>query len=83
MLAYRGDLAAAEAELRAALKAEPGYLPAHLILGDVLFKSGRPEEAKAEYEATLARYPDQPQAMFGAGPGSSCRTAVMMRRSRP
>ena len=65
MLAYRGDLAAAEVELRAALKAEPGYLPAHLILGDVLFKSGRPEEAKAEYEATIARYPDQPQAMFG------------------
>ncbi len=63
--AYEGDLARAEAELREVLAAEPGYIPAHLALGEVLFKSGRPDAAAAEYRAILAIVPGQPQAMFG------------------
>jgi tetratricopeptide (TPR) repeat protein len=64
--AYQGDLARAEAELREVLAVDPKYIPAHLALGEVLFKSGRPDAAGAEYKAILAIVPDQPQAMFGA-----------------
>ena len=60
-----GDLARAQTELRAVLKLEPGYLPAHLILADALFKSGEEDAAAKEYAAILAREPDQPQASVG------------------
>jgi Flp pilus assembly protein TadD len=63
--AYQGDLARAEAELREVLGMDPTYIPAHLALGEVLFKSGRPDAAAAEYKAILAMVPNQPQAMFG------------------
>jgi tetratricopeptide (TPR) repeat protein len=59
------DLAAAEVELRAALKADPGYVPARLELADALFKTGRPEEAGTQYAAILDTEPDNRQASFG------------------
>jgi predicted Zn-dependent protease len=59
------DLAKAQAELRATLLAEPGYVPARLALADALFKGGLADEAEKEYAAVLAKEPDQPQASFG------------------
>jgi tetratricopeptide (TPR) repeat protein len=59
------DLGVAESELKATLAGEPAYLPARLQLADVLFKTGRPEEAAAEYARALNAAPDQPQASFG------------------
>jgi Flp pilus assembly protein TadD len=62
---YKGDLGRAEAELRLVITSAPEYLPAHLALGDVLFKSGRTNDAETEYKTILALEPNQPQAMFG------------------
>ncbi len=62
---YEGDLDRARTELRAVEEAEPGYLPARLELGDVLFKSGSTDEAEKEYGAILALEANQPQALFG------------------
>jgi tetratricopeptide (TPR) repeat protein len=61
---YQGDLETSEAELKAALRDDPDYLPAELALGDVLFKAGRPEAGAAEYIRIVAALPNQPQAMF-------------------
>lgn len=60
----RGDLEGAGAELRAVIETEPRYMAARLQLGDVLFKSGRPEDAAKEYTAILGIEANQPQAMF-------------------
>ncbi len=62
--AGRGDLDGAEAELRAVVAMEPRYMAARLQLGDVLFKSGRPDDAAKEYAAILGMEANQPQAMF-------------------
>ncbi len=59
------DLGAAEAELRATLQAEPGYVPARLELADALFKTGRADEAEKEYAAILETEPAHPQASVG------------------
>ena len=63
--ANQGDLDSAQAELRATLKIEPRYLPAHLALAEALFKSGREEDAAKEYSAILASEAGQPQASLG------------------
>jgi len=59
------DLGLAQAELRAALKAEPEYIPAHVELADALFKTGQADEAGKEYAAVLEIEADHPQASFG------------------
>jgi tetratricopeptide (TPR) repeat protein len=59
------DLEGAQAELRAALQAEPGYIPARLELADALFKGGKPEEAGKEYASILGTEANHPQAAFG------------------
>ncbi len=59
------DLIGAQAELRATLKADPGYLPASVALAEVLFKSDKPDEAAKEYAAVLDAQPNNPQALFG------------------
>jgi tetratricopeptide (TPR) repeat protein len=59
------DLAGAQAELRAVLRAEPGYLPARVILAEALFKTGREAEAAQEYAEILQREAHQPQALLG------------------
>lgn len=48
----QGDLRAAELELRNSLQQDPGYLPARLLLGQLLQKSG--QWASAEKELQLA-----------------------------
>ena len=59
------DLPTAEGELRATLKAEPGYVPARVALADILYKTGRAASASAEYETVLGAEADQPQASLG------------------
>ena len=61
----KSDLEGAQAELKAALLSEPGYLPARLALAETLFKGGQPDEAGKEYSAALAAEADNPQALFG------------------
>ena len=60
-----GDLESAAGELRGAIKIDPQYLPAHLALADVLFKSGQPDAAEVEYNGILAVEANQPQALYG------------------
>jgi len=59
------DLGGAQAELRAALQAEPAYIPARLALADTLFKAGRSEEAGKEFAAVLEAEAGHPRALFG------------------
>lgn len=59
------DLVAAQKELREVVKNAPNYLPARLALAEVLFKTGREDEAEKAYSAVLAIDPNQPQAMLG------------------
>jgi len=59
------DLGAAQAELQAALQAEPAYIPARLALADTLFKAGRADEAGKEYAAVLEAEAGHPRASFG------------------
>jgi tetratricopeptide (TPR) repeat protein len=62
--AYQGNLEQAEVELSWVVKEEPEYPPARLALCDVLFKSGKSEDAASQERAILAIIPNQPQAMF-------------------
>jgi len=58
---YReGNLMTAESEYRKALSLNPDYAESHATLGDVLVKTGRYQEAIAEYEAYLRLFPDGP-----------------------
>ena len=65
MAQQESDLDQACVELRAALRAEPAYVPARIELADALFKTGRADDAAKEYAAVLEIEADQPQAMFG------------------
>ena len=72
-----GDDAEAERLLRASVELEaqagthpvtPGQiLPANEQLGDLLLELERPEEALAEYEASLAAFPERFCSRYGAG----------------
>ncbi|HWA24463.1 MAG TPA: tetratricopeptide repeat protein [Lacunisphaera sp.] len=65
-IAHQGsDLATAQAELDAVLKAEPSYLPAHLLRAAALFKSGQEDAASAAYAAILQLESNQPDAVVG------------------
>ena len=57
-------MSAAELELRAALKANPAYLPAWQNLANLQEDLGRRDEARESYEQILKR---EPQAVRGAG----------------
>ncbi len=59
------DLGQAQAELRAVLKAEPGYAPARVALADCLFKTGQEAEAAREYSAVIESAPDNLSAALG------------------
>jgi tetratricopeptide (TPR) repeat protein len=60
--AQAGADAAAIVNLRAALQLQPGYAPAQLRLGELLFKTGRLDEARALFEAVLESDTDSPWA---------------------
>jgi cytochrome c-type biogenesis protein CcmH/NrfG len=53
----RGALAEAETLCRSVLASEPRHFRALVILGDVLARTERPDEALAAYEAALRRIP--------------------------
>jgi len=59
------DLGAAAVDLAATLREEPGYIPARLKLAEVLFKSGKADEAAKEYAAILVSDAHHPQALYG------------------
>jgi tetratricopeptide (TPR) repeat protein len=65
MYQEESNLERAEAELRATLQTEPGYVPARLALAEALFKGGQADEAGKEYAAVLGLVPFHPQASFG------------------
>lgn len=59
------------AEMEAATEKHPitpgEVLPAHELLGDMLFELGRYQEALASYETALQRSPNRLRSLFGAG----------------
>lgn len=56
----------AEAELRAALEANPGYIDAHHRLGDLLRDQGDPQGALQHYQAVVQQRPDRTDLMMKA-----------------
>ncbi len=61
----QNDLPSAIQHLGAALKGEPSYLPAHLSLAEIHFKSGRWEESVSSYKAALDLDPSNSYALIG------------------
>ncbi len=49
---------------RRALKGDPCMAAAHTNLGNIYYKSGRPNEAAQHYKKALALDPDQPEALY-------------------
>lgn len=71
LLAYlyqeTGDYEAARLSYDRALDIDGDYLPARLRRGQVRLDLGRPEAARADFEAVLAARPNQPAALAGLG----------------
>jgi Flp pilus assembly protein TadD len=65
LAASRGDPAAAVRRLEAAVRFNPNYFEAHLVLADVLRTGGRFAEARGHYEQSLRLNPRSPQAREG------------------
>ena len=66
-LLRKGQLAEAEAALRAALAADPAYIPAWVRLADVLRSAGRLDEAEACASAALERDEESAAAWHACG----------------
>jgi len=62
-----GDRRAAEDEFRAALRLEPGFVPARLGLADLLERDRRPGEAERLLLDTVAQAPDRADALHALG----------------
>lgn len=60
-----GDLPAVATELRAALRADGGYVPARIMLAEALFKTGELDAATVEFNQVLAAHPENLQAALG------------------
>lgn len=65
ILAGFGDAEPALARWRRVAALAPDYLPAQLRLGDLLFKTNRPDEAAAVYRQMLQKQRDEPHALLG------------------
>jgi type IV pilus biogenesis/stability protein PilW len=63
----QGKRAEATDALRAALRLDPGYLPARLKLADNLLAAGEWEEAGRIYEGIVKDYPETAEAYYGIG----------------
>ncbi|NNF51612.1 MAG: tetratricopeptide repeat protein [Gammaproteobacteria bacterium] len=57
----------AEAQLKSALRINPGYLPALLHLGQTLSELQKQQEAEAAFESVLATDPENAAALAGIG----------------
>lgn len=64
LLAMRGDLEAALADLGAAIDADPGYPDYYVDRGNLLFKLGRLDEAEADYESAIRVGPPFPEPYY-------------------
>ncbi len=62
-----GRTAEAVAELEEALRANPGYIDAHVTLGDVLGQTGRGNEAVGHYRDVLQHRPNRADVRFKLG----------------
>lgn len=60
-LARAGTLDAAINHAAAAAAMEPHYLPAHTLLGKLLWKKGYRPEALTHWQEALSRFPDRPE----------------------
>lgn len=63
--AARNDRAAIRKDLAQALVLDPAFVPAHLALAVVDRTEGKPEDAKAHYQAILAHSPSDLDAQIG------------------
>jgi len=63
----QGKRAEATAALGAALRLDPGYLPARLKLAENLLTAGDWEEATGIYETIVKEHPDAAEAYYGIG----------------
>lgn len=61
-----GALPVARLTYERVLALQPGYAPAHFLLGDVLRNSGEPRRARAEFEAAVAAAPRFVEARIAA-----------------
>ncbi|MGI5273920.1 tetratricopeptide repeat protein [Nonomuraea sp. CA-218870] len=64
LLAMRGDLEAALADLDAAVAADPGYPDHYVDRGNLLYRLGRREEAEADYESAMRAGPPFPEPYY-------------------
>ena len=65
LAASSGSVADAEKQLTSALQHNPNYLEARLALGDVRRRTGRFEQAMADYQEALGIDPRSAEARFG------------------
>jgi predicted CXXCH cytochrome family protein len=65
--AERGDTATAEGEYRAALRRDPGFVPAYVNLADICRASGRDGDAAKVLTDALARMPTDPSLLHALG----------------
>lgn len=76
-----GDIPGAEASLQNALRADPSHPVALAQLGQLYQTSGRPDQAVAYYQRSLASNWDQPEVQSRLAtlldPGTSTRSALM------
>jgi tetratricopeptide (TPR) repeat protein len=85
LLAQRGDLAGAEAELRDALSLQPSYFPALMTLGQVMVRQGKVEEALYATRRAVATSPDAEHgayvqlAMLAARAGQAAEAANFLK----
>ncbi|MGK0237216.1 MAG: tetratricopeptide (TPR) repeat protein [Candidatus Pelagisphaera sp.] len=61
----RNDLETAAEHLRAVIDLTPDYLPAHLSLAEIHYKSGNLSDAVTSFEAALNIKPTNPYALIG------------------
>ncbi|MEO5341572.1 MAG: tetratricopeptide repeat protein [Magnetococcus sp. MYC-9] len=63
----RGALPEALRGCQDALALQEGYLPAWRLLGQILLREGRSEEAVACYQQAMLSHPDDPELLVGLG----------------
>lgn len=63
----KGDKAAAEESLRAAIAAREDYVEAYVALSNLFLTTGDPAKGLAEAEALAAKFPESPRGYFQVG----------------